>query len=338
MTQGQSPFHALMMLLHGKILSQAVTVAAELGVADHVEASPTPVERLAAKTGANADTLYRLLRTLSAVGVFAESEGRAFALTPLSSLLRTDAPGSLRSMARMLNGPASHKAWGAFEHAVRTGESGFETAHGTPTFEYFGQHLEEGRIFDEAMGGFTAAAGRAVAKAYDFADVKHLVDVGGSQGVLLGAVLDVFPQVQATLFDLPHVIEGARSRIASGRHVGRIELVAGSFLDAVPAGADAYVMKSVLHDWPDDVCVTILSKCREAMAPGGRVLVVEGLVTNAPQATYLKLLDLQMLVMTSGGRERTEAEFAGIFERAGLRLVRVVPTESPVSVVEARAT
>jgi hypothetical protein len=335
---GPSPFQALMGLLHGRIISHAVSVAAEIGVADHVEATPTPVARLAAATGANADALYRVLRALASVGVFTESEGRAFALTPLSSLLRSDAPGSLRSMARMLNRPPNHGAWGAFEHSVRTGESAFEKAHGTPTFEYFGQHLDEARIFDEAMGGFTTAAGRAVAKAYDFTDVKHLVDVGGSQGVLLSAVLDAFPQVKATLFDLPHVIDGARSRLAAGRHAGRIEVAQGSFLDAVPAGADAYIMKSILHDWPDDVCITILSKCREAMAPGGRVLVVEGLVTNAPQAMYVKLLDLQMLTMTSGGRERTEAEFAALFGRAGLRLVRVVPTESAMSVVEARAS
>jgi hypothetical protein len=326
-----------MMLLHGRIFSHCVSVAAELGVADHVGATPTPVDRIAAATGANADALYRMMRALVTAGVFAESEGRAFAHTPASSLLRTDAPGSLRSMARMLNRPPSRGAWGAFEHAIRTGESAFEKAHGKPTFDYFGQHLDEGRIFDEAMGGFTTAVGRAVAKAYDFSDVKHLVDVGGSQGVLLEAVLDAFPQVRATLFDLPHVIDGARPRLAAGAHAGRIELAPGSFLDAVPAGADAYIMKSILHDWPDDVCVTILSKCREAMAPGGRVLVVEGVVTNAPQATYLKLLDLQMLVMTSGGRERTEAEYAALFTRAGLRLARMVPTESPMGVIEARA-
>jgi len=326
-----------MAMLHGKYLSQAASVAAELGVPDHMGSTPTPVTELAAKTGANADALYRLMRTLSGVGVFVESEGRAFALTPVSSLLRTDAPGSLRSMARMLNRQPTQRAWSAFEHSVRTGEPAFDKVHGMSSWEFFGQHEDEARIFDQAMGGFTAAAGRAVAKAYDFSGVKRLVDVGGSQGVLLGAVLDAFPNVTATLFDLPHVIEGARQKLSGAPHAGRIELVAGSFLEAVPAGADTYMMKSILHDWPDDVCVTILSKCREAMAPGGRVLVVEGLITAAPQAMYLKLLDLLMMVMTSGGRERTESEFAGLFERAGLKLARVVPTESPMCVIEARA-
>ncbi len=335
--QAPNPFQTLMMLLHGRILSYTVSVAAELGVADHVEQAPTPVEKIAAATGANPDALYRALRALASAGVFAEHDGRAFSLTPMSALLRSSAPGSLRSMARMLNRPPSLKAWAELEHSVRTGDSAFEKALGTPTFEWFPKHPEEARIFDEAMGGFTATVGRAVAKAYDFADVKHLVDVGGSQGVLLGSVLEAFPHVRATLFDLPHVVEGARPRLAATPNGARIELAPGSFLDAVPKGADAYVMKSILHDWTDDVCVTILSKCREAMAPGGRVLVVEGLV-DTPQAAYLKLLDLQMLVMTSGGRERTEAEFGALFARAGLRLQRVVSTESPMSVLEARAS
>jgi hypothetical protein len=334
------PFQSLMMMLHGKYISQAVSVAAELGVTDHmgpIGQAPTPVADLAARTGANADALYRLMRMLSGVGVFVESEGRAFSLTPVSSLLRTDAPGSLRSMARMLNRQPTQRAWAALEHSIRTNEPAFDKVHGMSSWEYFGQHAEEARIFDQAMGGFTTMAGRAVAKAYDFSGVKHLVDVGGSQGVLLGAILDAFPNVTATLFDLPHVIEGARAKVTSSPNASRIQMVGGSFLEAVPKGADTYIVKSILHDWPDDMCVTILTKCREAMAPGGRLLVVEGLISPAPQAMYLKLLDLLMMVMTSGGRERTESEFAGLFTRAGLKLARVVPTESPMCVIEAYA-
>jgi hypothetical protein len=325
-----------MQLIQGKIVGKAVTLAAELGVADAMGESPTPVEQLAAATGTQVDGLYRLLRLLASVGVFSESEGHAFALTPVGRALRSDAPRSIRSLARWYNERSLETAWLELEHAVRTGESAFERAHGLPCFEYFEKHPSAAKIFDEAMGNFTASAGEAVAKAYDFSDVKHLVDVGGSQGVLLSAVLDHFPNVRTTLFDLPHVVERAMPALAAGRHAGRIETASGDFFAGVPAGADAYIMKSIVHDWDDDRCVSLLSNCRKVMAPGGRVLVVEGLVSNGPESVYLKILDMQMLVATPGGRERTEAEFAALFQKAGLKLTRVFRTESPLCVIESR--
>jgi hypothetical protein len=334
---GPPPQQIVMQMLQGKIVSKALTLVADLAVADHMTSAPTCVEKLATATGTHAESLYRVLRALAGLGVFAESEGRAFALTPISRLLRSDTPGSLRGMARWFNLDSHHTAWGELEHSVKTGRPAFDEAHGMPVFEYFGKHADDSRIFDEAMGSFTSSAAIAVAKAYDFSSVKHLVDVGGSQGVLLSGVLDQFPQVRGTLFDLPHVIEGARPVLAAGRHRDRIEAIAGSFLDGVPEGADAYIMKSIVHDWDDAHCVTLLSNCRKAMAPGARVLIVEGIVTDAPDAAFLKLLDLEMLVMTTGGRERTRAEFGALLQKAGLELTRVVATESPVSIIEAHA-
>jgi predicted transcriptional regulator len=331
------PAQVLTQLLQGKVVSKALSVVAELGVADHVKSTPTSIDEIAAHTGTHADSLYRVLRLLAAVGVFAESHDRAFALTPVSELLRTDARGSLRPMARWQDEHNHYTAWGELEHAVRTGKPGFDKAHGVQVFEFMKSHFEVARIFDEAMGGFTVSVGAAVAKAYDFSGVKHVVDIGGSHGVLLAALLDRYPHLRATLYDLPHVIEAARKALATAPHAGRIEALAGDFLEGVPKGADAYIMKSIIHDWDDEHCVALLSRCREAMAPGGRVLVVEGLVTDAQEDTFLKVLDLEMLVMTTGGRERTHAELAALMRKARLDLVRVVRTESPMSVAEAHA-
>ena len=326
-----------MSLIQGRIISNAITLCAELGVADHMSAEPTPVATLAAKTGTTADGLYRLMRALSPFGVFVEAPDRAFALSPMSELLRSNVPGSVRPMARWQHESARYAAWGALEHAVKTGEPAFDKVHGMPVFEYFGKHPAVGKIFDEAMGGFTVATSHAVAKAYDFSEVQHVVDIGGSQGVLLSGILARYPKVRGTLFDLPHVIDGAKAVLARDPNAARIEAVAGNFLEGVPKGADAYIMKSIVHDWGDDHCIELLANCRAAMAPGGRVLIVEGVVIDAPESMFFKLLDLEMLVMTTGGRERTEAEFRALLKKAGLELARVVPTESPMSVLEARA-
>ena len=326
-----------MQMLSGKIVSKALTLVANLGVCDHMKETPTPIADIAAAVGADPDALYRVLRALAAVGVFAEAEGRAFAITPISAVLRSDAPQSLRAMARWINERSHDVAWMDLEHSVRTGKPGFDKAFGVPVFDYFGQHAELAKVFDEAMGSFTTAVGEAVARAYDFSDVEHLVDVGGSQGVLLASVLARFPKVRTTLFDLPQVVERAKPVLDAGPFKGRIEAVGGDFLAGVPAGADAYVMKSIIHDWSDAHCVTLLANCRKAMRAGGRVLIVEGIVSSLPQSIPTKLLDLEMLVMTHGGRERTEGEFAALLQKAELKLTKVVPTESGMAVIEAHA-
>lgn len=319
-----------MQMMMGKFVSKALSVVATLGVADHVKGA-THVDTLAAATGANSDALYRVLRALAAVGVFAETDGKHFALTPVGERLRSDDPHSMRGMARMLNDDWNWSAWGALDHSVKTGGSAFEHVHGMRAFEYMAKHPAESARFGEAMTSLTVGVTHAVAGAYDFSDVKHLVDVGGSHGILVSGIVGKFPNVRGTVFDLPHVIDEAKARLGKG-----IETVAGSFFEALPK-ADAYIMKSIIHDWDDASCVKILSQCRAAMEPGGRVLIVESVVTNTPESTFVKLLDLEMLAITHGGRERTEAEYAALYQAAGMKLARVVRTQSPFSVIEGRA-
>jgi hypothetical protein len=330
------PEAVVMQMMMGKYVSKALSVVATLGVADHMP-GPTVVGQLASVTGANPDALYRVMRALAAVGVFAESEGKKFALTPVGERLRTTDPRSMRGMVRMLNDGWNWNAWGALEHSVQTGQSAFEHVHGMQAFQYMAKHPEESHLFGEAMTSLTVGVTHAVAAAYDFSTVKHLVDVGGSHGILVSGIVEKFPNVRGTLFDLPHVIDEAKPRLASGKHADRIATVAGSFFEPLPK-ADAYIMKSIIHDWDDASCVRILSQCRAAMEPGGRVLIVEAPVTDRPESTFVKLLDLEMLVVSPGGRERTQAEYAALYKSAGLELARVVPTQGPFAVIEGRAT
>lgn len=329
------PEAAVMMMVMGKFISKSVSVVAKLRVADHIS-GPTPVDAIAAATGSNADALYRVLRALAALGVFVESEGKRFALTPVGETLRSDHPRSMRSMCQMLNEPWNWAAWGELGYSVETGKSGFQKVHGMTGFEWFAKHPAESQVFGEAMTSLTVSVTQAVVQAYDFSTVKHLVDIGGSHGILVGGIVDRFPSVRATVFDLPHVVEEAKAKLAAHPHRDRISTAAGSFFEEVPK-ADAYIMKNIVHDWDDASCTKLLSRCRAAMEPGGRVLIVEAVVSDAPASTFAKLLDLEMLAVTSGGRERTEAEYAALLRSAGLALTRVVPTQGPFAVVEAHA-
>ena len=325
------PEALLMQMLMGKFVSKSLSVAATLGVADHID-GPTPIDKLAAATGSNADALYRMLRALAAVGVFVEHPGKQFSLTPIGERLRANDPHSMRGMARMLNDDWSWDAWAELRHSIKTGGSAFEHAHGMNVFEYFSKHAEESQRFGDAMTSLTIGVTHSVVEAYDFSEVKHIVDVGGSHGILGAGIAAKFPNVRATIFDLPHVIDEAKKQLADRP---RVATAAGSFFEALPK-ADAYIMKSIIHDWDDASCVKILQQCRAAMEPGGRVLIVESLVTPGPESTFTKLIDLEMLVVSHGGRERTHEEYAALYKTAGLTLSRVVPTKGPFAVIEGR--
>jgi hypothetical protein len=330
-----SPEQQLMQMTMGTFVSRMITLVAKLGVADHID-GPTGIDALAAGTGTDATALYRVMRALAAVGLFAESAGQVFALTRMGETLRTDHPRSLRSLCQMVNEPWSWASWGMLDHAVKTAQPAFDHVHGMPMFEYFRRHPDESKHFSEAMTSLTANVGAAVTRAYDFSPIKHLVDIGGSHGVLLSSIIETFSTVRGTIVDLPHVVEEAKAKLASDRSRDRIALVGGSFFEALPS-ADAYIMKSVLHDWDDASCTKILGNCRAAMEPGGRILIVEGIVTDLPDSVFTKVLDIQMLAITQGGRERTVAEFGSILQAAGLSLTRVVSTQSPFAVIEAYA-
>lgn len=319
----------LTQIMLGRVASQALHVAAKLGIADLLVDGPKPVEELATATDTHAPSLYRLLRALASIGIFEEEDNRVFALTPTAEPLRSDVSNSLRDVAIFWGEDWNWKVWGNILYSVRTGKSAWAQMHGEQVFEYFERNPEAGRIFDRAMTSFSTGATKAVLEAYDFSGIETLVDIAGGQGRMINRILDAYPTLNGVLFDLPHVIETAS--------VGdRLEMVTGDFFVSVPSGGDAYIMKHIIHDWDDEQAITILKNIKKAMNPGARVLVVESVIADGNGQDFGKLLDLEMLV-SPGGKERTAAEYEDLFRRAGLRLTRIVPTKSPYSVIEAVA-
>ena len=326
-------FEQLIAMASGAWVTQMIHVAAELGLADQLAAGERDCGELATACGADADSLFRLLRGLASLGIFQETAPRHFALTPLAELLGSDHPQSLRQFARML-GDEHYLSWDDLLHSVRTGENAFRHRYGDSVFGWYQGHPERAEIFDGAMGDFSRIQIEAMLAAYDFSEVRQLVDVGGGRGLLLQRVLSSHPGLHGILFDQPQVVAPVQ---VPEPLVGRLQVQGGDFFEAVPSGADAYLMKHIIHDWHDAACITILANIRRAMAPGARVLLVEQVIPPGNEPFPGKLLDLNMLVMTEGGRERTPAEYASLLGRAGLSLQRIVPTASPVSVVEAVA-
>ena len=317
----------------GFAAAQSLSVAAELGIADLLAAGPQTVEALAAATGTEPSALRRLMRLLAAEGIFAEEASGTFGQTPLSDALRADASGSPRDFLRMI-GREPFLAWGRLFDAVRTGRPSFELVFGEPRFDWLAQNPEAAALFQAAMVALGGDVVEPVATGYEFGELGVVVDVGGGHGRLLSAILARHPSVEGILFDLPAGVAAAEDGL--GGPLPRCKLVAGDFFELVPEGADAYLMKKVLHDWSDDDAVRILVNCRRAMAPGGRVLVAETLVPSGNAPDPIKVMDVNMLVVT-GGRERTADEFAGLFARAGLAAGRVVPTGSRICILEAFA-
>ncbi|MCP5527083.1 MAG: methyltransferase [Verrucomicrobiales bacterium] len=334
-----TPHERVMQLLMGKLAGQALTQIAELGVADELAHGPRTAAHLAEALDANEDALYRTMRALAAMGFFTESPGRVFANNANSETLRSAGPGSLRAFARWIGEETSWwKAWGNLSYSLRTGRPGAELAFDGTTFEFLGRNPRVTEVFQGAMSDLSAAAARAVAEAYDFGGLTRIVDVGGGHGTLLAAILSSQPDATGTLFDLPEVIAGAGAALEATGLSGRIQQVAGDFFEGVPAGADAYLLKHIIHDWDDDRCIRLLEHCRRGLNPGGRILIIEQVLGDGPGSVQAKLADLEMLVMTPGGRERTGAEFARLLRRAGLEMQRIVLTGSPVCVVEAFIT
>jgi cyclopropane fatty-acyl-phospholipid synthase-like methyltransferase len=230
-------------------------------------------------------------------------------------------------------GEEHYPAWGELLHSVQTGGIAFDRAFGMDVWKYFAQHPDNAKIFNDAMSGMTAQANEALHAAYDFAGIKTLVDIGGGHGGLITSILRRNPQMRGILFDSPQVIEGAREAVQTSDVADRCEVVAGNFFEAVPEGADAHILKWIIHDWDDEQSLTILKNSHRALAANGKLILVEAVVPSGGEPHFAKFIDLNMLVMT-GGRERTETEFRELYERAGFRLTRVVPTESPFSVIE----
>lgn len=327
------PDTVLMQMLFGAQMQRSVCVAARLGIPDLLGEGGKTARELASATGTNAPSLYRLLRTLASIGVFAENAENKFELTPLSELLRSDAPNSVRDFAVMMGEDWIWQAIGELPYSVETGGVAHEKVQGMGSFEFFQKNDEAGKVFNAAMTNFTRAIIPAFVEAYDFSGVSRLVDVAGGHGLLLAGVLKANPHLRGVLFDLPFVIEGSGELLAAEGVSDRVELVSGSFFESVPAGADAYMMKHIIHDWDDESSIKILRNIRSAMDANGKVLIVEMVVPEGSEPHPSKALDILMLVM-EGGKERTKDEYAKLLEAAGLRLTRVIPTKSPYSVVE----
>jgi O-methyltransferase/methyltransferase family protein len=315
----------LFRLLAGYRVSQALYVAATLGLADRLADGPVGSEELARATGTHPGALYRLLRFLAGAGLFLEVAPRRFALTPLGAGLRADAPDSIRPFALMLLDEVHWPAWGQLLHSVRTGETAFARVHGAGFFDYLARHPEAAGIFQRAMTSNTAQSGEAITWAYDFGGIGRLVDVGGGQGLLLATVLRAHPAMRGVLFDRPEVVAGAGATLEAAGVAERCEVVGGDFFRAVPPGGDAYLLRQVVHDWDDARAAVILAHCRGAMGRAGRLLVVERALASDHRRAMPELhLDLEMLV-NLGGLQRTDAEYGALFAAAGFRLSAIVP-------------
>lgn len=324
---------AMLQLISGFWISRCIYITARLGLADLVKDGPKTSAELAAASATHAPSLFRVLRALASVGIFTQDEQDRFGDTPLLQTLRSDVPGSLRAFAMTELGEEHYPAWGELMHSVRTGGIAFDHAFGMDVWKYFAQHPDNAKIFNDAMSGMTAQANEALHASYDFAGINKLVDIGGGHGGLIASILRRNPQMRGVLFDSPQVIDGARALVAGSDVADRCELVGGNFFESIPAGGDAHVLKWIIHDWDDEKSVAILRNSHRALAENGKLILVEAVVPSGGEPHFAKFIDLNMLVMT-GGRERTAPEFRELFEQAGFRLTRVVPTESPFSVIE----
>jgi hypothetical protein len=314
--------------------ARAVYAAAELRLPDLLATGPRTAEDLARATGTHAPSLYRLLRALASCGILSESESRRFALTRLGEALESSAPGAAHATILTLGGQWQWQAWAKFRHSLETGEPALGAVFGQRLFDYLVQNPEEGSLFNEAMVGMHGAVGAAVTTAYDFSHFRSLVDLGGGTGALLSAVLKAFPALTGTLFELPETAAQAGRTIEETQLSSRCSVVTGNFFHSVPQGHEAYVLSHVLHDWNDNEAKIILRNCRRAIAPSGRLLIIETVLPSGDTPHHGKLLDLLMLTVT-GGQERTAAEFDILLEVAGFKLTRVIPTATHDSIVEA---
>ena len=331
---GPDPRQIMLQLGCGHRPTACIYVTAKLKIADLLAKGPRPVSEVASAAHVNEDALYRVMRAIASLGVFREVSPRTFANTPLSEILRSDIPNSFRDAILFTSGPLHMRIYTELQHSVETGKTAFQKTAGMEPFEFFRQNDEDNRIFNAAMTSISSQMTTPAIAAYDFGESGTLADVGGGHGALLTLILQKHPGLRGIVYDLPHVVEGAKPRIDSLGVASRCETVGGDFFESAPA-ADSYVMKSVIHDWDDARAITILKNCAKAMRnPNGKVLLVELLITPGNEPDMAKWIDIEMLAM-AGGRERTEAEFAELFSKAGLRLSRVVRAASPFCVIEA---
>jgi hypothetical protein len=323
-----APGAQMTQMLFGKHITYSLSAVARLGVADHMGVTPVLTETLAEKVGVHAPSLYRVMRMLASLGVFAEPETGMFALTPLGELLRTDAPGSMRYLAIQFGDPWGSRPFEHFTECIRTGQEAVTMAWGKNIFELLRELPDQAETFNRSMTNLSGMERTAILEGYDFSGIGRLADIGGGHGTFLSAIVERYDNMLGVLYDLPQVVAGAQVS-------ARIQIESGSFFERVPAGCDAYLMKHIIHDWDDARCLRILELVAAQLPAHGKVLVCDPIVSDQPVPEMAKLLDIEMLILTAGGKERTEAEFADLFRSAGLRLNRIARTAGPVCVLEA---
>jgi O-methyltransferase domain/Dimerisation domain len=329
-----NPSAELLRLVNGYRVSQALHVVATLDIADRLAGGSRTADELARQTGTHADTLYRLLRAVAAIGVLHEDAEQRFSLTPLGEGLRSDASEGVKDWAVFVGQAANWSTWGQLLHTVRTGENAFRFVHGTDAWKHREIHAEDGKVFDRAMMGISRTVTGAIAAAYDFSCFNRVVDVGGGRGALLKAILDVHAGPHGVLFDQPHVVRSVGESLRGSSLGRRLTVVGGNFFEHVPPDADAYLLKSVLHNWDDASASTILRNCAAAMSPHARLILIERLVGPPNETADTKFTDLHMMI-SPGGRERSRAEFEALLAATGLKLERVVSTGTWLSIIEA---
>jgi hypothetical protein len=319
-------------LICGYGYSQCVYVAARLGIADFLANGPLSTEELAARTETHPQPLFRVMRALASVGIFAEEEDKRFRLTPTAELLRSDVRGSQRALA-ILMGEEYFRAWGDLLYSVRTGKPAFDRMFGEPLFEFLSENPRQAANFDRAMVAAHGYETAALFDAYDFSQFASVTDIGGGNGNTLCGILARHPELRGTLYDLPGVIERAKQNVEKARMANRIQLIGGDFFQSAPAGGDAYLLRHIIHDWDDEKAGRILRNIRQVISRDAKLLVVDSVIPEGNDPFFSKLLDLTMLVCP-GGQERTRDEFGHLFEQAGFRLGRIVRTATEDSVIE----
>lgn len=319
-------------MIMSRRVGNIISVVAKLGIPDHLEAGPKSADELAGPVGAHAESLYRLMRAAASVGVMAEGADGKFSQTPLSDVLRGNAHPSLRGFAIMGSLELVTRAWDHLEYSVRTGKTAVDAIYGKPVFQCLAENPEAAQIFNDGMTAISTIDSAPVAQAYSFEGIHSLVDVAGGHGLLLATILQRHPHMKGTLYEIASVLEGAPNGPLAPV-MDRCTLVAGDMFTSMPAGHDAYIMKHIIHDWPDELCVKILQGCRKGVNAGGKLLVADNVIKPGNDPDFGKILDLEMLLLP-GGRERTEKQFRELFAAAGWSLNRIIPTLSPVSILE----
>lgn len=330
-----SPMMDLVEMIFGTWISQSIYVAASLGIADLLKDDAKNIDELAQLTDAKESNLYRVLRTLASVGIFTETAPRTFALTKMGKYLRSDVPGSLRSVSMMLSDDWHWRSWGEILHVVKTGQPALEHIYQVKnTFEYLKENPQSEKIYNDAMTGWSKNIHTAVVEAYDFSSITNIVDIAGGQGMLISSILKVNPQMRGILFDRENVVSGAKNLLQEAKVNDRCEVIGGDFFVSVPSGGDAYIMSHIIHDWGDEDCIKMLKKIRQVILDNGKLLVVDMVVPANDTPHLSKWMDIDVMIMYHQGRERTEAEFRDLFQASGFQLTRIIPTNTAVSVIE----